>query len=57
VFQSLPVGRLESIEALEQLRVLEAGHRIAVAMSPEPFPPGIDTEDDLVRAELALACA
>lgn len=53
-FQSLPPGRLEQIEALEQLRVLEAGHRIAVALSPEAFPPGIDTEDDLVRAEAAL---
>jgi 3-deoxy-manno-octulosonate cytidylyltransferase (CMP-KDO synthetase) len=34
--------------------VLEAGHRIAVALSPAPFPPGIDTEDDLLRAEAAL---
>jgi 3-deoxy-manno-octulosonate cytidylyltransferase (CMP-KDO synthetase) len=33
--------------------VLEAGHRIAVALSPEAFPPGIDTEDDLLRAEAA----
>jgi 3-deoxy-manno-octulosonate cytidylyltransferase (CMP-KDO synthetase) len=34
--------------------VLEAGHRIAVALSPAAFPPGIDTEDDLLRAEAAL---
>ncbi len=54
VFQSLPPGRLEQLEALEQLRVLEAGHRIAVALSPAAFPPGIDTEDDLLRAEAAL---
>lgn len=52
--QALPAGRLEGLESLEQLRVLEAGHRIAVALSPEPFPPGIDTEDDLLRAEAAL---
>ncbi|HAI59897.1 MAG TPA: 3-deoxy-manno-octulosonate cytidylyltransferase [Xanthomonadaceae bacterium] len=57
LFQSLPPGRLERLEALEQLRVLEAGHRIAVAPSPEPFPPGIDTEDDLARAEAALRAA
>lgn len=57
LFQSLPPGRLEQLEALEQLRVLEAGHRIAVALSPEPFPPGIDTEADLARAEAALATA
>lgn len=54
VFQALPAGRLEQLEALEQLRVLEAGHRIAVALSPVAFPPGIDTEDDLARAEAAL---
>lgn len=54
VFQSLPPGRLEQLEALEQLRVLEAGHRIAVALSPAAFPPGIDTEDDLLRAEAVL---
>ena len=56
-FQALPVGRLEQLEALEQLRVLEAGYRIAVAMSPEHFPPGIDTEEGLARAEASLRAA
>jgi len=42
---------LEQAESLEQLRVLEHGHAIAVRMTPEPFPPGIDTEQDLQRAE------
>jgi 3-deoxy-manno-octulosonate cytidylyltransferase (CMP-KDO synthetase) len=42
---------LEQAESLEQLRVLEHGHAIAVRLTPEPFPPGIDTEEDLVRAE------
>ena len=42
---------LEQAESLEQLRVLEHGHAIAVRMTPEPFPPGIDTLDDLQRAE------
>jgi 3-deoxy-manno-octulosonate cytidylyltransferase (CMP-KDO synthetase) len=42
---------LEQAESLEQLRVLEHGHAIAVRLSPEPFPPGIDTEADLQRAE------
>lgn len=50
-FTELPVGNLEQLEALEQLRVLEAGHRIAVGVSPVPFPPGVDTEADLARAE------
>lgn len=49
-FAAMPPGRLEQVEALEQLRALEAGHRIAVAMTPEPFPPGVDTPDDLERA-------
>ena len=49
-FAAMPPGRLEQIEALEQLRALEAGHRIAVAMAPEPFPPGVDTPEDLERA-------
>ena len=54
-FAAMPQGRLERIEALEQLRVLEAGARIAVAATPVPFPPGVDTEADLVRAEALLA--
>jgi 3-deoxy-manno-octulosonate cytidylyltransferase (CMP-KDO synthetase) len=54
-FTALPPGRLERIESLEQLRVLEAGFRIAVALSPEPFPPGVDTPEDLARAEARFA--
>lgn len=46
---------LEQAESLEQLRVLEHGHAIAVRLTPEPFPPGIDTEADLARAEAWLA--
>ncbi len=56
-FEALPIGRLEQLEALEQLRVLEAGYRIAVQETPEHFPPGIDTADDLVRAEAAFSAA
>ncbi len=50
-FAAMPPGRLERIESLEQLRVLEAGLRIHVALTPEPFPPGVDTPEDLARAE------
>jgi len=50
-FAALPPTPLERTESLEQLRALEHGHRIAVALSPEPFPPGVDTPDDLARAE------
>jgi len=50
-FASMPPGRLERIESLEQLRALEAGFRIHVALTPEAFPPGVDTIEDLARAE------
>ncbi|MFT4179472.1 MAG: 3-deoxy-manno-octulosonate cytidylyltransferase [Thermomonas sp.] len=50
-FAALPQGVLERVEALEQLRALEAGWRIAVALTPSPFPPGVDTPEDLARAE------
>ena len=53
-FAAMPPGRLERIEALEQLRALESGARIAVAITPVPFPPGVDTEADLIRAEALL---
>lgn len=53
-FASLPPGRLEQIESLEQLRVLEAGYRIAVGITPEPFPPGVDTPEDLARAQARI---
>ena len=54
-FAALPPSTLERIESLEQLRALENGHRIAVALAPEPFPPGIDTPEDLARAEALIA--
>lgn len=54
-FAAMPAGRLERIESLEQLRALEAGARIAVGLAPVPFPPGVDTEADLSRAEAFLA--
>ncbi len=53
-FAAMPPARLERIEALEQLRVLAAGLRIAVAVTPAPFPPGVDTQADLLRAEHTL---
>ena len=51
----MPAGQLELVESLEQLRVLEAGCRIAVALAPEDFPPGVDTPEDLARANARLA--
>jgi 3-deoxy-manno-octulosonate cytidylyltransferase (CMP-KDO synthetase) len=50
----LPPTPLERAEALEQLRVLESGFPIAVGLSPVPFPAGVDTEDDLARADARM---
>lgn len=41
---------LERVERLEQLRPLAAGMAIGVAMVDEAAPVGVDTEDDLRRA-------
>jgi len=53
-FVSLPVGDLEARERLEQLRALEAGMRIDVAVV-ETVPVGVDTPADLERARRAFA--
>jgi 3-deoxy-manno-octulosonate cytidylyltransferase (CMP-KDO synthetase) len=47
---SLPQHPLEQIERLEQLRPLAAGMAMGVAIVNEPPRGGIDTEDDLARA-------
>jgi 3-deoxy-manno-octulosonate cytidylyltransferase (CMP-KDO synthetase) len=47
---ALPVGPLEQVERLEQLRPLAAGMAMGVALVDEPVRPGIDTEQDLERA-------
>lgn len=44
-----PMGQLEKLESLEQLRVLENGHRIAIAVAEANLPPGVDTQQDLDR--------
>lgn len=54
-FARLPQTPLEQVESLEQLRALEHGRRIAVGITPVPFPPGVDTLEDLARAEQRLA--
>lgn len=49
LFPQLTLAPLEITEALEQLRALWHGHRIAVHMSTEAPGPGVDTPDDLER--------
>ncbi len=54
-WMGLPATVLEAVERLEQLRPLGHGMSIGVACLEETVPPGIDTEDDLKRAEVHLA--
>ena len=53
-FPSLAASPLEAIEALEQLRVLWHGERIAVHVSDTRPGPGVDTPEDLVRVRALL---
>lgn len=46
-YTRLEPSPLEQSEALEQLRVLWHGYRIAVAVSKAEIPPGVDTPQDL----------
>jgi 3-deoxy-manno-octulosonate cytidylyltransferase (CMP-KDO synthetase) len=53
-FVALPPSPLELRERLEQLRALEAGMRIDIALV-EVAPLGVDTPEDLARARQRLA--
>ncbi|XOV85729.1 MAG: 3-deoxy-manno-octulosonate cytidylyltransferase [bacterium] len=53
-FVALRDARLEDIEALEQLRWLEAGGSIRVLASAVAVPGGVDTPEDLARVEQIL---
>jgi len=46
-YSRLKPAPLETAEALEQLRVLWHGFRIAVTVSETEIPPGVDTPQDL----------
>jgi len=56
-YVSWNMGVLEQLESLEQLRVLENGHRIAIAVAEANLPPGVDTQADLDRLnEMDVSC-
>ncbi|MFM7121859.1 MAG: 3-deoxy-manno-octulosonate cytidylyltransferase [Gammaproteobacteria bacterium] len=48
-------GRLEQIESLEQLRLLEHGVPLLVVDTPLPVPGGVDTPADLARVRAWVA--
>lgn len=53
---SLPQSRLEINEALEQLRVLEAGYQLRVVVSTHPYDGvSVDTQADLERVRQIVA--
>jgi 3-deoxy-manno-octulosonate cytidylyltransferase (CMP-KDO synthetase) len=53
-FIALAPGALERRESLEQLRLLENGIRLQVALACEPVPGGVDTPADLERVRRHL---
>jgi 3-deoxy-manno-octulosonate cytidylyltransferase (CMP-KDO synthetase) len=55
-FAGLPVGRLEAIERLEQLRVIENGREIAVGLTDDPSI-GVDTIEDAGKFEAQMDLA
>lgn len=54
-YPALPPSPIETVEALEQLRVLWNGFRIAVHVVDHAPPAGVDTPEDLERVRRALA--
>lgn len=54
-FPQLSVSPLETVESLEQLRVLWHGERIAVHVTPKAPGAGVDTPEDLARVRALFA--
>ncbi len=54
-FPALPAAPIEHTEALEQLRVLWHGERIAVHVTPDDPGAGVDTPEDLERVRALYA--
>ena len=54
-FPQLPPAPVEQCEALEQLRALWHGHKIAVHVTDKAPGPGVDTPEDLARVQALFA--
>ena len=48
-YAAMPPSPLETVESLEQLRVLWNGYAVAVALLDAAPPAGVDTHEDLAR--------
>ena len=56
-YTRLAPAPLERFESLEQLRALWHGHRIAMVVTDEAPPSGVDTQEDLARVRALYAPA
>jgi 3-deoxy-manno-octulosonate cytidylyltransferase (CMP-KDO synthetase) len=56
-FPQLSVPAIERYEALEQLRALAHGFRIAVGVVADALPPGIDTPEDYERLKASYSAS
>ena len=54
-YLAAPISPIEKLEALEQLRVLWNGERIAIGEAVASTGPGVDTEDDLKQVESLMS--
>lgn len=57
-FVTLPEGRYEALEGLEQLRIVEHGYElrcVPVEMTGRPSVSGVDSPEDIARAEAIIA--
>lgn len=54
-YMNWPESPYESLESLEQLRVLWNGFRIYMCVSEDKLPPGVDTEADLEKVRALIA--
>ncbi len=55
LFPTLAMAPIEIVEALEQMRAMWHGHKIAVHVTPQAPGPGVDTPEDLQRVRALWA--
>lgn len=53
-FSTLKPCNIEEFEKLEQLRALYYGHKIHMKVISEGLPPGVDTNEDLIKVQAIM---